>query len=113
MGEIIFWTIIRTAITIPLVWLLQGYLDFKFWWVLCLFAIYGVIIHPTIIHYRLFEEKNADIIDSTLCSTCQHFDKSAVLCMKHDSHPTTEYLPCDGVDWQPKEFQDRFQSSEE
>lgn len=36
MGEVVFWTIIRTAITIPLVWLLQGYLDFNFWWVLSL-----------------------------------------------------------------------------
>ena len=105
MGEIVFWTIMRTAITIPLVWLLQGYLDFKFWWVLSLFAIYGVIVHPAIIHYRLFEEKNKDIIESTLCSTCLHFDKSAVLCMKHDTHPTQEILPCEGLDWEPNAFQ--------
>ena len=95
----------RTAITIPLVWLLQGYLDFQFWWVLSLFAIYGVIVHPAIIHYRLFEEKNKDIIESTLCSTCFHFDKSAVLCMKHDAHPTQEILPCEGLDWEPDAFQ--------
>lgn len=104
MGEIVFWTIIRAAITIPLVWLLQSYIDFQFWWVLTLFAIYGVIVHPAIIHYRLFEEKNKDIIESTLCSTCQHFDETAVLCMKHDAHPTKEFLPCDGFDWEPKTF---------
>ncbi|MCK7518951.1 MAG: hypothetical protein MZV64_15110 [Ignavibacteriales bacterium] len=73
MGEIVFWTIMRTAITIPLVWLLQGYLDFQFWWMLSLFAIYGVIVHPAIIHYRLFEEKNKEIIESTLCSTLLAF----------------------------------------
>ena len=95
----------RTAITIPLVWLLQGYLDYQYWWVLCLFAIYGVIIHPAVIHYRLFEEKSKEIIESTLCSSCLHFDKSAVLCMKHDTHPTKEVLPCEGLDWEPGTFQ--------
>jgi hypothetical protein len=102
MGEIVFWTIMRAAITIPVVWLLQGYFDFKFWWAISLFAIYGAIIHPAIIHYRLFEEKNKDVIESTLCSSCRHFDKTAVLCMKHDEHPTQKYLPCDGIDWEPR-----------
>lgn len=105
MGEIVFWTIIRAAIAIPLVWLLQGYIDYQIWWIVSLFTIYGVIIHPTIIHYKLFEEKNKDIIESTLCSSCIHFDKSAVLCLKHDEHPTQEHLPCNGIDWEPKAFQ--------
>ena len=104
MGEIVFWTIMRTAITIPLVWLLQCYMDVLFWWVIVLFSIYGVIIHPAIIHSRLFEEKNKDVIESTLCSSCQHFDKTAVLCLKHDKHPTKDTLPCDGIDWEPKAF---------
>ncbi len=105
MGEVVFWTIIRTALTIPILWLLIDYLDFQLWWILCLFAIYGVIIHPAIIHYRLFEEKNRDIIESTLCSSCRHFDKSAVLCLKHDKHPTKDILPCEGLDWEPKVLQ--------
>lgn len=105
MGEIVFWTIIRTAITIPVLWLLIDYVDFQLWWLLCLFAIYGVIVHPAIIHYRLFEEKNRDIIESTLCSSCRHFDRSAVLCLKHDEHPTKDILPCEGLDWEPKVLQ--------
>lgn len=105
MGDIVFWTIIRTAITIPMVWFLQGYLDFQIWWLVCFFSIYGVIIHPAIIHYRLFEEKSKEVIESTLCSTCQHFDKTAVLCMKHDAHPTTQFLPCDGIDWIPDAYE--------
>lgn len=104
MGDIVFWTIIRAAITIPAVWVLQGYFDFQFWWVLSLFAIYGIIIQPAIIQFRLFEEKNKDTIESTLCSSCKHFDQTAVLCMKYDSHPSTDFLPCNGLDWEPKSF---------
>ncbi|NWF90566.1 MAG: hypothetical protein HXY50_14025 [Ignavibacteriaceae bacterium] len=102
MGEIVFWTIIRTIIIIPAVWLLRGYLDFEIWFVLNIFIIYLVIIHPTITQYRLFEEKNKDIVESTLCSSCIHFDKSAILCLKHDLHPTEKFLPCEGLDWEPK-----------
>jgi hypothetical protein len=101
LGEIIFWAIIRIVLTIPIIWILQSYVDYQLWWLICVFSIYGVIIHPALIHYRLFEEKNKDIIESTLCSTCEHFDRSAVLCMKHDKHPTKEYLPCEGFDWEP------------
>jgi hypothetical protein len=102
MGSIVFWTIIRISILIPILWFLQGYIEFQFWWIINILSIYGFIIHPAAIHYRLFEEKNKEIIESTLCSTCRHFDKSAVLCMKYDKHPSKDFLPCDGLDWEPK-----------
>ncbi len=100
MGEIVFWTIVRTAVLIPILWVMEGYLDFRFGWLVGLFALYGVVIHPAIIHYRLFISKNKEIIESTLCSTCKHFDESAVLCMLHDKHPSKIFLPCGGIDWE-------------
>ncbi len=102
MGEVVFWTIIRTAIVLPLLWVLKSYLNVDLWWTVSIISVYGVIIHPAVIHYRLFNEKNEEIIEDTLCSTCEHFDKTAVLCLKHDEHPTRDYLPCDGIDWSPK-----------
>lgn len=106
MGDIVFWAIIRAAIVIPSLWILKGYIDYQLWWYIVLLGIYGVIVHPAIIHYRLFEEKNKEIFESTLCSSCKHFDKSSVLCTKHDEHPTKDFLPCEGNDWEPnsKEF---------
>jgi hypothetical protein len=101
MGEIVFWTIMRTAIVIPAMWILRSYIDFELWWTISLMAVYLIIVHPTSIHYKLFEQKNKDIIESTLCSSCKHFDRSAVLCMKHDKHPSMDFLPCEGVDWEP------------
>lgn len=66
-------------------------------------SIYGVIIHPAVIQYRLFMEENKDIIKNTLCSSCKHFDETAVLCLKYDQHPTLKNLPCEGADWEPIE----------
>ena len=101
MGEVVFWTIVRIVIIIPLVWIARGYLDYNFWWMASLMAVYGVVIHPALIHYKMFKEKNKEVIESTLCSSCKHFDESAVLCMLYDKHPTKDYLPCEGTDWEP------------
>lgn len=101
MGEIVFWTIIRTAVTIPGLWILKSQVDSQLWYLISLAAIYVLIIHPAIQSYRWFEQRNKKIIHTTLCSSCRHFDPSAILCMKYDKHPTENYIPCDGVDWEP------------
>lgn len=113
MGSIIFWGIIRLALTIAGIWILYYYMDYSLWWAFGIVALYGIVLHPAIIQYRLFEEENKEVIDFTLCSTCKHFDKSAVLCLKLDEHPTKKYLPCDGEAWEPKSYEDRYENKYE
>ena len=64
-------------------------------------SVYAVIIYPITIQYRIFYAENKEIIEQTLCTSCKHFDKSAVLCMKLDQHPTLKVLPCEGLEWEP------------
>ena len=102
MGEVVFWTIIRALITILGLWILKAQIDFQLWFLISVAAVYVLIVHPAMVSYRWFEERNKKVIESTLCSSCKHFDQSAVLCIKYDKHPTENYVPCDGVDWEPK-----------
>jgi len=102
MGKIVFWALIRIAILIPVLWIATNWVDYKFWWILSGLAIYGVIFHPAMIQYRIFKEENREVLEDTICSQCRHFDSSAVLCMKYDEHPQEDYIPCDGIDWEPK-----------
>ena len=102
MGHIIFWAIIRTAVLIPVLWFLMGLIEYKYWWWLVILSVYGIIIHPMAIQFKIFYEENKEIIEQTLCTSCKHFDSTAVLCMKHDEHPTLKTLPCEGLDWEPK-----------
>jgi hypothetical protein len=110
LGAVVFWTIIRTAILIPVLWILYGLMDYQLWWLVCFTSIYGVLVHPAVIHYRLFEEENKEVIQSTLCSSCRHFDETAVLCTKYDEHPDVNYLPCEGQDWEPGTPRDKKNS---
>ncbi|OGU56389.1 MAG: hypothetical protein A2V66_06085 [Ignavibacteria bacterium RBG_13_36_8] len=103
MGGIIFWTIIRVAFLIPALWLLLDWTDFKFWWAILAISLYGVVIHPAVVQYKLFVEQNKEIFNNSLCATCRHFDGSAVICMKYDKHPTIHKLPCEGIAWEPIE----------
>jgi hypothetical protein len=102
MGGIIYWTIIRIAILIPLLWIAMDYIEYKYWWMVVTMSIYGFIMHPAFIQYKLFREKNEEVITNTLCSSCKHFDETAVLCLKFDEHPTEDEIPCEGSAWEPK-----------
>lgn len=102
MGGIVYWTLIRLALTIVGVIYLSEIYSGKFWWPMVLLIIYLVVIHPAIAQYRNFVKKNAAVIEDTICSSCTHFDETAVLCMKHDKHPTIDYVPCEGMHWEPK-----------
>ncbi|MBM4170903.1 MAG: hypothetical protein FJ214_03425 [Ignavibacteria bacterium] len=101
MGAIIFWALVRTAILIPSLWLLQGYIEYKYWWWFGIMTVYGVVIHPAMIQYRFFVEENKEISEDTLCSSCKHFDKTAIICLIYDKHPTVNNLPCNGNEWEP------------
>ena len=101
MGEIVYYTLIRTLITIAFLWFIRSYLDFQLWIIISLLGVYLVIIHPAISSYKKFMERSRDVVDSTLCASCKHFDESAVLCLKYDQHPTEDYIPCEGSAWEP------------
>lgn len=101
MGGIIYWGLVRTAIMIILLWISYGYFDKQFFWIIASIAIYLIIIHPIVAQYKAFVAKNKEVINNSLCSKCKHFNDTAVLCMKYDQHPTDEFTPCDGIDWEP------------
>lgn len=105
MGDIVFWTLIRLAVSIPLVWILKDYLGYYIWWMTLIFIFYAFVIHPAILSYKKFEGINKNLFESSLCSSCKHFEKTAVLCIKYDKHPTLDYIPCEGQDWEPKSFE--------
>ncbi len=102
MGGIIFWTILRVAILIPLLWIFIDWFEYKYWWAVVTISVYGFIIHPAVIQYKLFLEKNKEVLTNSLCSSCKYFDETAVICLKYDKHPTKEYVPCEGADWEPE-----------
>jgi hypothetical protein len=102
MGGIVYWTLIRLAVLIPLLWYFLDVIDYKFWWIISGTVFYFVIIHPVVVQSRKFKVETIDALKDTICAQCKHFDSTAALCMKYDEHPTPENIPCDGIHWEPR-----------
>lgn len=109
MGYIVFWALIRLALTITGLWILFYYIDYGTWWMLGIVSLYVIVIHPALIQYDIFKEKTKPVVDSSLCSSCRYFDKTAVLCIKLDEHPTENYLPCGGQYWEPGNIENDYE----
>lgn len=103
MGETIYHAIIRTALAIAFSWMIKSSIDYMTWWLFTITVFVVGVILPTITKYREFIDENKNITEHSLCTSCSYFDKTAVLCLKHDEHPNENYLPCDGIDWSPAE----------
>ncbi len=102
MGGIVYWGLLRTAVVIVLLWFSYDYFDYNFFWIIFSLVVYLIIIHPIVSEYKNFIKKNKNVITNSLCSQCKHFNETAVLCMKYDEHPTDDFTPCDGIDWEVK-----------
>lgn len=102
MGKIIYWILIKVAILIPALWYLQSNTDVKFWWIISATAFYAIVIHPAVLQYKHYNNEKKELIENSLCSTCKHFDESAILCLKYDKHVSTDEIPCEGMHWEPK-----------
>ena len=96
MGEIVYKTLIRFAVSISVSMVLKITLMKSVSGFLVSLGIYLFTIYPHIRHTKFIEE-NKTIINKSLCSTCKHFDESAVLCIKYDKHPTENFIPCEEV----------------
>lgn len=102
MGEIIYKTLLRFVFTLLTLWFVKDYFDQKYFWIFSALAIYFFAFHPAYLAYKNFLEKNEKIISETLCSTCKHFNETAIICTKYDKHPTEDFIPCEGTAWEPK-----------
>ncbi len=103
MGGIVFWALVRIAILIPAIWLIVDRYYIIYWKIWAILIIYVVVIHPVYLQYKKFTIANKEIMEDTICATCVHFDESAILCMKHDKHPTHDFIPCNGYHWEIKQ----------
>lgn len=102
MGEIVYKTLIRFILILLTLWFSKTLFDENIFWIVSILAIFFFVFHPTFLAYKKFVDDNKNVITNSLCSTCKHFNESAVLCTKYDKHPTDNFIPCEGTDWEPR-----------
>lgn len=101
-GSIIWGVLLRTAFLIVIITLLLESLSMRQHWWLMLFAIWFGAAFPAWNQYRKFQERIKEFQEETLCGSCVHFEANSQLCKIFDEHVSTEYIPCEGMNWEPK-----------
>lgn len=110
LGSIITWALVRTVVVIFLALWLHDYvrwLQYEVWWGIVVATIVAAVIYPAQIQYRIYREETHEVVTNTLCSSCRHFEPTAVMCSRYDEHVTEGYLPCDGMDWEPLSVEEK------
>ena len=110
VGSIVWGVILRASIVVLLsFFFIQFYRFYGYWWV-ALFIFWFGAVYPGWKQYQTYQIKIKKIEESTLCGTCVHFESSGQLCKIYDEHISSDYIPCDGLDWQPRTFEDEDQN---
>ena len=105
VGSIVWGVILRSSIIIGLSFLFSSYIRFHDYWWLAVFIFWFAAIYPGWKQYQKYNVKIQDIEENTLCGKCKYFEPTGQFCKIYDEHITKDYIPCDGLDWEPKTFE--------
>ncbi|MCX7879930.1 MAG: hypothetical protein N2517_04650 [Ignavibacteria bacterium] len=101
-GSIVWGILLRSAIILFFSFIVMELIENrKYWWISLLF-LWLFAAYPGWKQYQFFKKKIQDVEESTLCGKCVHFDSTSQLCKLYDEHVAEGYIPCEGVDWEPK-----------
>ena len=106
-GSIIWGILLRTSILMLLTFIFISKYEYREYWWMSVFLIWLLAIYPGWRQHQIFQRKMEKFTDETLCGSCKYFDSTSQLCRTHDEHPTKSYIPCEGLDWEPKQFEDK------
>lgn len=105
-GSIVWGILLRTSVIVFLSFSIIYLYDlYKYVWVV-LFALWFGAAYPGWRQFQLFQERIKKVTESTLCGSCMHFDKTSQLCKIYDEHVTREYIPCEGLNWEPINYEE-------
>ncbi|MGA2297556.1 MAG: hypothetical protein ABSG15_08425 [FCB group bacterium] len=100
-GSIVWGVILRTAIIMVITFFLIDVLELREYAWFMAFLLWLGATYPGWRQYQKFQEKMKVFKEETLCGQCRHFDSTSQLCKLLDEHPTKDYIPCEGLSWEP------------
>lgn len=107
MGSIVWGVILRTTMIVFGSFIFMYLFDSRQYWWISLVVLWFGAAYPAWRQLQKFNQRIDKVSDEILCGTCRNFDKNSQLCRIYDEHVSKEYLPCDGLDWEPTSFEDK------
>jgi hypothetical protein len=101
-GSIVSGALFRAFFVILLGFFLWEWRGDQTTWFITIILLWGYVVYPAQRQYDVFNKEMDKMYEETLCGQCKHFNLTNQLCGVYDEHPTKEYIPCDGIDWEPR-----------
>jgi len=105
-GSIIWGVLLRSAIIIFSSFLIIEIFDMRQYWWFFFLLFWFFAAYPGWRQFQKFQERIKKVSEDTLCGSCRNFESSSQLCKILDEHVTKEYIPCEGLSWEPKSYED-------
>jgi hypothetical protein len=103
-GSIIWGIILRSTLIFILSFVFLEFVQMREHIWIALFLLWFGAIYPGWKQFQVFNKQNKEILEDTLCGSCRNFDPTSQLCKIMDEHVTKNYIPCEGLNWEPKSF---------
>lgn len=104
-GAIVWGVLLRVFIYILTASVLIPMYNLYQYWYVSLFIVWLFAFYPAYNKYNEFQAKMKEFQEDTLCGNCIHFNRDSQLCNLFDEHVTEDYIPCEGLNWEPKSYQ--------
>ena len=104
-GTVVLGGLIRLSILIITMWWISDVWEFHQFWPLFSIMVVMIVFYPAYREMAIFSQSIDTISESTMCGSCMHFESSAQICSRYDEHITEEYIPCEGMDWEPHSYE--------
>lgn len=101
-GSLVYGVIVRSAFIFLLSLFLVDYFDFRGNWLIIAVLLWFIVAFPAYNRYKKFVRETEQFVEETLCGKCKYFDPTSKLCTIYDEHPSEDYIPCSGDNWEPK-----------
>ena len=71
-------------------------------WFVTVALLWAYVAYPAYRQYSVFNDHVKHFEVTTLCGQCKHFNPTGQTCFRYDEHVSNDYIPCEGLDWEPK-----------
>ncbi len=103
-GSIVWGILLRSAIIIMISFIIMAIFEYRPYLYFFFFIFWFAAAYPGWRQYQLFQERVKKVSEETLCGSCRHFEITSQLCKILDEHVTAEYIPCEGLSWEPRHY---------
>ncbi|MCX7929531.1 MAG: hypothetical protein N2663_02270 [Chlorobi bacterium] len=100
-GTIVFGVLLRSLLTVIAGFAIWHYAGVEISVPVSLALLWGYVVYPAYRQYVVYNEHTEHVHEELLCSRCRHFNASGQHCLLFDEHVRPDYIPCDGLDWDP------------